>query len=74
MKNLNMISRDDITVAYKLAEIKKITYSLASDVLSSEEIIGNGIKPCEMLMIISFKDGSESTFSIHNNKWSIIFD
>ena len=61
MKYLNIIT-EDTDESYKLSEIVNIVCDYAQNVLSETDIRGNGLKPLEMVTMISFKNGNVETY------------
>lgn len=60
----------NITQDYLLSDINNITHGKAKDYFSSSDIRGNGIKPQDSIIHISFTDGSEATYT---SEWEISF-
>jgi hypothetical protein len=72
MKFLSLDAKDGTAhVDYDLDKITVINYDLACNVYDEADVVGNGLKPCEMVMIINFVDGSQATFSAAN--WMMCF-
>lgn len=71
MKNLNLYTNDGLQVSYNLIDIKHIKYGKAKDFYQIDEIINNGLKPSDPMIIISFKNGTTASFG---DNWAIDFD
>lgn len=54
------------SVDYENESIESISFHKAREVLDSDDIRGNGLSDNTMVMAISFKDGSVSTFDAEN--------
>ena len=61
-KELCIILNDEIVVYYNLNDIENITYHIAKDIYSESDIKGNGISSNDVVIVILFKDNTESTF------------
>lgn len=62
MEKLNLSSVDGLFVSYDLADIKSIKHGKAGKFYDKAECEDNGIKVTDSIMIVSFKNGSKSSF------------
>ncbi|MDD3186106.1 MAG: hypothetical protein PHT76_12480 [Anaerostipes sp.] len=72
MKTLRVTSNNiDCIVSYELDEISSIEYGQMKDFYSYSDILGNGYKPDDNCIKISFKDTAIATFG---KDWIITFE
>lgn len=67
---ITLQNRNGLTVSYNTSEIIKIECDKAGNRFNKSDLAGNGIKANEPVIIISFKDLTQSTFS---SDWKIFF-
>ena len=67
---ITLKSKYGLTVNYDTNDIISIEHDEAGNLYGYSELEGNGIKSDESVMVISFKDLTQATFS---SDWAIIF-
>lgn len=70
MKKLNLNSIDGLFVSYDLADIKNIRHGKAKKFYDRVDCEDNGIKVTDSILIISFKNGTTSSFG---DNWVVTF-
>jgi hypothetical protein len=70
MTKLNLRSVDGLFVSYDLATIKNIKHGKAGKFYDKSDCESNGLKVSDSIMIISFKNGSKTSFG---NNWIVTF-
>jgi len=71
MTKLTIISSNGIRIHYSLETIENIQHGKARDIYNKSDLEGNGVRPNESLIIISFKDRELATFT---SDWTITFE
>ena len=67
---ITLQNRNGLTVSYNTSDIIKIECDKAGNRFNKSDLAGNGIKANEPVIIISFKDLTQSTFL---SDWKIVF-
>lgn len=62
MKYLILIPQGEYEVFYNLSEIINITCDYAKNILSKPDMEKNGLKPLELVTIISFNNGDTAVY------------
>lgn len=67
---IKLKSRYGVTLYYNIAQISSIELVESGNLYDSSDLKDSGIKDDELFMVITFKDGKQSTFS---SDWRIVF-